>query len=237
MPATFINMGTVLVGSLIGIFFRDRIKEKYVQTLIAAIALCTAAIGIMSAIKTSNILIVIVCLAVGSVIGEALRIDDRIENAGEYLNKKLFRGRQDGSSRFAEGFVSASVLFCVGSMTIMGSLEAGIRGDYSIILAKSVLDLISSMAFGAAMGIGVTFSIFFILVYQGGITLLASLAAPYLSDMVVTEMSAIGGVMLMGMTVNMLELSEKRIRLANMLPSIFLPIIYFPLAELVKGLF
>lgn len=236
MPATFINMATVLVGSLAGIFFRNRIKEKYIQTLIAAIALCTAAIGIMSAIKTSNIIIVIVCLVIGSVIGEALRIDDRIENAGNFLNEKLFRGRE-GSSRFAEGFVSASVLFCVGSMTIMGSLEAGIHGDYSIILAKSVLDLISSMAFGAAMGIGVTFSVFFILVYQGGITLLASLAAPYLSEMVVTEMSAVGGVMLMGMAVNMLELSEKRIRLANMLPAIFLPIIYFPLAELIKGLF
>ena len=236
MPATFINMATVLVGSLAGIFFRNRIKEKYIQTLIAAIALCTAAIGVMSAIKTSNIIIVIVCLVIGSVIGEALRIDDRIENAGSFLNEKLFRGRE-GSSRFAEGFVSASVLFCVGSMTIMGSLEAGIHGDYSIILAKSVLDLISSMAFGAAMGIGVTFSVFFILVYQGGITLLASLAAPYLSEMVVTEMSAVGGVMLMGMAVNMLELSEKRIRLANMLPAIFLPIIYFPLAELIKGLF
>lgn len=236
MPATFINMATVLVGSLIGIFFRNRIKEKYIETIFAAIALCTAAIGIMSAIKTSHILIVIVCLVIGSVIGEALRIDDRIENAGTWLNEKLFRGRK-GSSRFAEGFVSASVLFCVGSMTIMGSLEAGIRGDYSIILAKSVMDLISSMAFGAAMGIGVTFSIFFILIYQGGITLLAGLAAPYLSDIVVTEMSAVGGVMLIGMAVNMLELSDKRIRLANMLPAIFLPIIYFPLAEFVKGLF
>ncbi|MBR4231883.1 MAG: DUF554 domain-containing protein [Oscillospiraceae bacterium] len=236
MPATFINMATVLVGSLIGIFFRNRIKEKYIQTIFAAIALCTAAIGVMSAIKTNNIIIVIVCLVIGTVIGEALRIDDRIENAGTWLNGKLFRGRE-GSSRFAEGFVSASILFCVGSMTIMGSLEAGIRGDYSIILAKSVLDFISSMAFGAAMGIGVTFSVFFILIYQGGITLLAGLAAPYLSEMVVTEMSAVGGVMLMGMAVNMLELSDKRIRLANMLPAIFLPIIYFPLAELVKGLF
>ena len=236
MPATFINMATVLVGSLIGIFFRNRIKEKYIQTIFAAIALCTAAIGVMSAIKTNNIIIVIVCLVIGTVIGEALRIDDRIENAGTWLNGKLFRGRE-GSSRFAEGFVSASILFCVGSMTIMGSLEAGIRGDYSIILAKSVLDFISSMAFGAAMGIGVTFSVFFILIYQGGITLLAGLAAPYLSEMVVTEMSAVGGVMLMGMAVNMLELSDKRIRLANMLPAIFLPILYFPLAELVKGLF
>ena len=236
MPATFINMATVLVGSLIGIFFSSRIKEKYIQTIFAAIALCTAAIGIMSAVKTQHIIVVIVCLVIGSVIGEALRIDDRIENAGTWLNGKLFRGRE-GSSRFAEGFVSASILFCVGSMTIMGSLEAGIRGDYSIILAKSVLDLISSMAFGAAMGIGVTFSIFFILVYQGGITLLAGLAAPYLSDIVVTEMSAIGGVMLIGMAINMLELSDKRIRLANMLPAIFLPIIYFPLAEFVKGLF
>jgi len=228
-------MLTVLIGSTIGILFSNKIKEAYVQTLVSGIALCTVVIGVMSAIGTSDILIVIICLVIGIIVGELLRIDDRLENAGDFINKKLLR-RRGGGSRFTEGFVSASLVFCVGSMSIMGSLEAGINKDYSIIFAKSVLDLVSSMAFGAAMGIGVTFSIFFILVYQGGITLLAGLVAPYLSETVVTEMSAVGGVILIGMAVNMLEMSPKRIRVANMLPAIFLPILYYPIRDWIAGL-
>ena len=139
--------------------------------------------------------------------------------------------------RFTEGFVSACILFCVGSMTIMGSLEAGINQNYDIIFAKSALDFVSSMMFGAAMGIGVPVSVFFILVFQGGLTLLANFAAPILSAEVIAEMSAAGGTILIGMGVNMLELSPKKIRIANMLPAIFLPIAFLPLYELIQRLF
>lgn len=235
MLAVFVNMATVLLGSAIGILFRSKIRENYTKTVISALALVTILIGITSAITTADVLCVIVCMAFGTLLGELLRLEDGINGAGEFLRKKLLRGRFEGS-RFTEGFVSACILFCVGSMTIMGSLEAGVNHNYSIIFAKSTLDFVSSMMFGAAMGIGVSFSALFILVFQGALTLLAGLVAPYLSPAVITEMTATGGTILIGMGLNMLELGENRIRVANMLPAIFLPIAYVPLAAWLGGL-
>ena len=236
MLAVFVNMATVLVGSAIGILFRKRIRDTYVKAIITALALVTMVIGITSAITTKDLLCVIVCMALGTMLGELLRLDDRINSAGDVLKRKVLRGKAEGS-RFTEGFVSACILFCVGSMTIMGSLEAGVNHNYSIIFAKSALDFVSSMMFGAAMGIGVPFSALFILVFQGGLTLLATLVSPYLSQAIITEMTAAGGTILIGMGINMLELSDKRIKVANMLPAIFLPIAYIPLSNWISGLF
>lgn len=230
MIAVFVNMATVMAGSLIGIFFRSRLKESLQHSLLIALGLCTAVIGISSAIATEDILCVILCMALGTAMGEGLRIDDSIENAGEFFRKRFVK-KEGASSRFTEGFVSACILFCIGSMTIVGSLEAGIHHDYSIIFAKSTLDFVSSMALGAAMGFGVTCSILFILVMQGGLTLLAGLVGPALSGTVVNEMSAIGGTILIGMACNLLELGKERIRVANMLPAIFLPIAYIPISQ------
>lgn len=236
MPAVFVNMGTVLVGSLLGILFKNRLKESLQNALIKALALCTVVIGVSSVIGTQELLCVIICMALGTALGELLRIDDGIERAGDFIKDRLLRGRVT-ESRFTEGFVSACILFCVGSMTIMGSLEAGINHDYTIIYAKSTLDLVSSMAFGAAMGIGVTCSVVFILLFQGGLTLLAGLIAPALSAAVVTEMSAVGGTILIGMAINMLGLGRERIKVANMLPAIFLPIAYFPVSGWLSSVF
>lgn len=230
MIAVFVNMGTILAGSLIGILFSSRLSEKFQNAMMTALALCTVVIGVSSAIATADILCVIISMALGTALGELIRIDDGIEHAGDFIKGKVLRGKA-GESRFTEGFVSACILFCVGSMTIMGSLEAGINQDYSIIYAKSALDFISSMAFAAAMGIGVTFSIFFVLVFQGGLTLLAGFIGPALSTAVVTEMSAVGGTILLGMAVNMLGLGKERIKVANMLPAIFLPLLYFPVSS------
>ena len=235
MIAVFVNMAAVIAGSLAGILLRNKINKKLLDALVVGLALCTMLIGIQSAVGTRDQLCVIVCMVLGIVIGEALRIDDGIEQAGDWIKRKLLRGRAAGS-RFTEGFISACVLFCVGSMTIMGSLEAGINHNYSIILAKSTLDLVSSIAFGAAMGLGVTFSALFILLFQGGLTLLAGLVGNYLSSAVVTEMSAVGGVILIGMAINMLGLTKERIKIANMLPAIFLPIAYIPLSGWIGGL-
>ena len=235
MLAVFVNVATVLVGSMIGILFRNKIKDNYVKAIISALALVTLVIGISSAVTTQDLLCVIVCMAFGTLVGELLRLDDRINGAGEFIKRSVLKGRFEGS-RFTEGFVSACILFCVGSMTIMGSLEAGVNKNYSIIFAKSALDFVSSMMFGAAMGIGVTFSALFVLVFQGALTLLSGLVSPYLSSAVITEMSAVGGTILIGMGLNMLELSEKRIKVANMLPAIFLPIAYVPLSTWISGL-
>lgn len=236
MLAVFVNMATVIIGSTLGILFRNKIKQSYISSIICALALVTIVIGIGSIIKSVDTLCVIVSMALGTVIGELLRIDDRIEGAGDFVKYKLLGGKVK-EGRFTEGFVSACILFCVGSMTIMGSFEAGINGDYSIIYAKSALDFVSSAAFGAAMGIGVTFSALFILVFQGGLTLLATAISPFLSTEVVVEMSAVGGAILIGMAINMMEISEKRIKVANMLPAIFLPIAYIPLYNIVIEFF
>ena len=220
MIAVFVNMATVFFGSLLGIFFRSRLRESIQRALITALALCTVVIGVSSAVKTQDILCVIICMAIGTALGELLRIDDGIEKAGDALRSRLVK-KDSAGSRFSEGFVSASILFCVGS---------------SIIFAKSTLDFVSSMALGAAMGYGVTCSVLFILVMQGGLTLLAGALAPVLSEAVVLEMSAIGGTILIGMAVNMLELGKERIKVANMLPAVFLPIAYMPLQKLLQSL-
>lgn len=235
MLAVFVNTITVIIGSLIGLVFSGKIKEKYTNALVTGLALITVLIGVQSAIKTANVLCVIVCMVIGIIVGELCRIDDGIEGAGEWIKKKVLRGRTT-NGRFAEGFVSACILFCVGSMTIMGSIEAGINHDYSIIFAKSALDLISSMAFAAAMGVGVLFSAAFVLVFQGMLTLLATQLGGILTAPIVTEMSAVGGVILIGMAINMLGLRQERIKVANMLPAIFLPVAFVPLYDWVVGL-
>ena len=234
MRAVFVNTAAVLIGSLIGILFRSRLQESLRNSVMKALGLCTVLIGISSAIRTSDVLAVIICMVLGTILGELLKIDAGIESLGDTIKKKLPKGSSETGS-FTDGFVSASILFCIGSMTIMGSLEAGIRQNYTIIYAKSMMDFISSMAFGAAMGFGVTCSALFVLVFQGGLTLLSAWVGTALSEAVVTEMSAVGGVILLGMALNLLQCSRDRIKVANMLPAIFLPILYFPVLSLISG--
>ena len=235
MVAVLVNVATVLLGSTVGLLFRNKINEKFTKAVISALALVTILIGLSSALGTADILCVIICMALGTIMGELIRIDDGVEGAGDFIKKKLLKGKS-AENRFTEGFVTACIVFCVGSMTIMGSFEAGINGNNSIIYAKSALDFVSSMMFAAAMGMGVPFAALFVLVFQGALTLLAGVLAPFLSAAVVTEMSAVGGVILFGMGVNMLELSPRRIKVANMLPAIFLPIAYIPLSNWIATL-
>ena len=235
MVAVLVNVATVLLGSTVGLLFRNKINEKFTKAVISALALVTILIGLSSALGTADILCVIICMALGTIIGELIRIDDGIDGAGDFIKKKLLKGKS-AENRFTEGFVTACIVFCVGSMTIMGSFEAGINGNNSIIYAKSALDFVSSMMFAAAMGFGVPFAALFVLVFQGALTLLAGVLAPFLSAAVVTELSAVGGVILFGMGVNMLELSPRRIKVANMLPAIFLPIAYIPLSNWIATL-
>ena len=236
MVAVLVNVATVLLGSAVGLIFRNKINEKFTKAVISALALVTILIGLSSALGTADILCVIICMALGTIIGELIRIDDGIEGAGDFIKRKLLKGKNK-ENRFTEGFVTACIVFCVGSMTIMGSFEAGINGNNSIIYAKSALDFVSSMMFAAAMGMGVPFAALFVLVFQGALTLLAGVLAPFLSAAVVAEMSAVGGVILVGMGINMLELSPRRIKVANMLPAIFLPIAYVPLSNWITALF
>ena len=236
MLAVFINVAAVLLGATIGLLFGSRIKESYTKGIMTAIALCTMVIGVQSAIQTSSIMIVMVCLVLGTVIGVALRLDDRMNGAADRIKGKL-KGTKLGDGPFAEAFISTTMLFCVGTMTVIGSIEAGLNHNYEILIAKSVMDFMSSLIFAAALGPGVLLSAVSVLVIQGGIAMLASFAAPVLTTEVVTEMSAVGGTMFIGMAINLLGISEKRIKIGDMLPAIFLPILYFPLAAWLGSVF
>lgn len=237
MPATLVNCTLILLGSLVGLLFRNRISDRFSAILMKALGLCVLGIGISSAIKTQNTLCVVVCMVVGTVMGEALRIEDRLDSLGDLLKAKLVKENSGGGSRFTEGFVTASVLFCVGAMAVTGAIEAGINHNYTILISKSVIDGITAISFAAAMGLGVAFSAIPILIYQGGLTLLAGVVGPYLSAAMLTEMSAVGGLIICGIALNMLDLGKKRIKIGNMLPAIFLPLAYLPISSSLIGLF
>lgn len=235
MLAVIINAVAVLVGGLIGSVFGNRISEKYTKGIMVAIALVTFGIGIQSILQTQNILIVVLCIVLGTILGTALRLDDRLNALGDGVKKSLSSTKM-GQGPFTEAFVTTSLLFCIGTMTILGSIQAGLNKDYSILLTKSVMDFFSAIAFSAALGSGVLFSAVTVIVIQGALVLLAGLAAPVLSEAVVSEMSAVGGLLFIGMAINLLQLRKEKIKVGDMLPGIFLPILYFPLAALFSNL-
>lgn len=236
MIATIVNAIMVLLGSAIGILFKSKIKEEYTNTLMAGMALCVMFIGISSVFETSSAIHLIICMVIGILLGELLKIEDRLDNLGNFLKRKFIKSGGE-SSRFTEGFVAATLLFCVGSMAIMGSLEAGINHNYTIILSKSIIDAVAACTLAATLGIGVAFSAAGVLVYQGAITLLASVVAPYLNEVVVAEMTAVGGLVVVGIGLNMLGIGQNKIKVGNMLPCIFMPLVYIPLYNLITGLF
>lgn len=235
MIATIINAALVLLGSAIGLVFKNFISARFTSILTSALALCVAGIGVSSMISTQNTLCVIVCMVAGSLIGEAADIEGKLEGAGDLIRTRLLRG--SGNSRFTEGFVTAALLYCVGAMAITGSIEAGLNHNYSIIISKGVIDGVTSVSFAAAMGVGVAFSVVPLILYQGAITLLAAWVGPYLPAEVITEMTAVGGTLIVAIAVNMLGLGKEKLRVGNMLPAIFLPILYLPLSQWLSGLF
>ena len=234
MLATVINVILVLLGSAAGLLFKNLISSRLMAVLTQALGLCVLGVGISSAIGTQNMLCVIVCMVLGTVLGNAVDIERRLEGAGDLLRARIPKGEETG--RFTEGFVNASLLFCVGAMAITGSIEAGLNHNYEIIVSKGVIDGVTSISFAATMGVGVMFSVIPLLIYQGGITLLAEWLGPYLPQAVITEMTAVGGALIIGIAINMLGLGRDRIKVGNMLPAMFLPILYLPLAEWISSL-
>lgn len=224
MLATIVNALVILAGGVVGLLVGGRLKAEKTDTVVAALAICTLMLGVTGALKTASILVVILSLAVGSLLGELLQIEKGLDRLGDWLKSRV--GKR-GGGRFTEGFVTASLLFCVGSMAIMGSFDAGLRGDYSTIFAKAALDGVMSLTFAATMGVGVLFSAGTVLLYQGSLTLLAGVVEPFLSQAAVVEMTAVGGIMLIATGMNVLGLTKERLRVGNMLPSLLIPVIWF----------
>lgn len=230
MLGTIVNVIAILTGSLLGIIIKKGIKEEYKSTVMDGIGLAVVIIGIMGAIETNNIMLVIGSIVIGSLIGEAVDIENKLDKLGNSLQNKFSKD----NSNFSKGFVTASLVFCVGAMAIVGSLEAGIQGNYETLFAKSILDGISSLIFSSTLGIGVAFSALPVLIYQGGITLLANSVKGLLTAEAINEMSAVGSILIMAIGINILDL--KKIKVGNMLPSIFIPILYYVVLNLVKAI-
>ena len=227
MTGTLVNAAAIAVGGLVGLCLQKGIQERYKTTIMQAISLSVILIGIRSALGASDLLGVIICMAIGSLAGEAMGIEDRLEALGKYVERR-FSHSSDG--RFSKGLVTASLVFCVGSMAIVGSLESGLTGSHETLFAKSLLDGITSVVFASTFGGGVIFSAVPVLIYQGTITLGASMLKPFLTGDVIAQMSGVGGLLIAAIGVNMLQVI--RIRVGNMLPAIFLPLIYFTVIRL-----
>ncbi len=236
MIGTIVNSAAIVLGGLIGSLFGEKIGERYTKPLLTAMAFVVAIIGIQGAIGTSSILIVVICMVIGLVVGIALRLDDRINSLGDKIKDRL-AGTKICKGQFSDAIVTSSLIFCVGSMAILGAIQAGLNKDYSTLFAKAVIDGVSAIAFSAALGPGVILSAIPVFIIQGAITLLARVAEPYLTSEIITEMSAVGGPVFLAMSVNMLELRQERIKIGDMIPAILMPIVYFPVAELLGKLF
>jgi len=237
MIGTLINIAAILAGGVLGLVFGGRVPDRLKATITAGMGLFTAAIGIQMFLKTENSLIVLGALLIGALLGEWWMIEDHLQALGQILEVRFAKGAFVGtheavSTRFVRGFLTASLLFCVGPMAILGSLQDGLTGNYNLLAVKSVLDGFASLAFSSTLGVGVLFSSAIVLVYQGGISLLAIQLNSIITQSMMNEMTAAGGVILVGLALSSL-LEIKRIRAGNFLPALVIaPLIVWTLSLL-----
>ena len=220
LTGTLVNVATVLAGSLIGLLLGKTIPKRVTDIVIKGLGLCTVYLGITGMFEGENALITIISIVVGASIGELCDLDGKIDRFGSWIESKV--KKESSTVPVAEGFVSASLLFCVGAMTIMGSLQSGLSGNHSTLFAKATLDLVSSMIFASTLGFGVMLAAGSVLVIQGGITLLAGVAAPLLES-AVGEMNVVGSILLFALGLNIIGLGKFKIM--NYVPAIFIPIL------------
>jgi len=225
LTGTIINVATILLGGFFGLFLGNRLPEKVRYTVMMALGLFTFAYGIRLFMQTGNALVVLISMLIGVLLGEWWRIEDALSHLGVFLERKFNRNKGIESAKFIRGFLTASLLFSIGPMAILGSIQDGLTGDYNTLVIKAIMDGFAAIAFASSLGIGVLFSSLVILIYQGGLSLLATQLQFIMSDQVLAEFSAIGGIMLMGIAVSSL-LEVKKIRVANFLPGfIVLPLV------------
>ena len=231
MLGTIVNAVAIILGSILGLTFKGGIGDSYKETVMNAVGLAILLIGIIGAIKTQDLLLLIFSLVIGSLIGEFLNVEGKLDRFGDYIESKV--SSKEGS--ISKGFVTASLLYCVGSMSIVGALESGLMGNHQTLFAKSVLDGIISIIFASTLGVGVLLSSISVFIYQGAITIAASLIKTLLTDSLILEVSAVGSVLIMALGINMLEI--KKIKVGNMLPAIFIPFIYYLVRMLIVKIF
>lgn len=242
MLGTLVNAAAIIVGGAIGLFLKKGLPKKMADTLMKGLGLCTLYIGISGCLEGENTLVLIVSMVAGTIIGEAIDLDDKINRLGQFLERKFGGKKSDAAEvpetsaaaapqarkvSLAEGFVTSSLLFCVGAMAIVGSLQSGLTGNHETLYAKSMLDFVAAIIFASTLGAGVMLSASLLFVYQGSITLLAQFIEPFLTDPVIAEMNCVGNVIIIGLAMNMLGISKFKVM--NFVPAIFLPILLCPL--------
>nr|MCR4899271.1 DUF554 domain-containing protein [Treponema sp.] len=250
MIAVFVNCGAVILGSIIGLLFSKKFTEELSGMIQTACGIISLVIGIQMAFKYDSIVFLALSLIIGAIIGYALDIDGAILRLGDWLEQKTVKRAKknvpaqeqpeielaqistSSNHNFAYAFLNSSVLFCVGAMSIVGSFKAGIEHDYTIIFTKSILDGFMAISFTAAMGIGTMFSIFMILIYQGGLTLLSGVLQPYVTDLIMNEVSACGGALIIMIGINLLGL--KKIKTANYLPALVIELLFVIFVPMIK---
>ena len=234
MFGTLVNVAAICAGGLVGLLLRGGLKERFRDIIMQGVALAVLFVGMSSALSNmlkpeANPILFIISLALGAFLGEALGIEAALQRLGNWLQSKVKTKEAQGN--IAEGFVAASLLFCVGTMAILGPLESGLQNQHSILFAKSVLDGIAALVMASTLGVGVLFSAASVFVYQGAITLLAVWVSPYLTPDMLRELTIVGGIMITGLGLNMLNITK--IKVGNLLPALFVPVVYY----LVLGLF
>ena len=218
LTGALVNLITVVAGTFVGLVAGKFLNERIRTATMSAVALITIGIAVPGLMDSTKPLVPILSLVLGTVIGEALDIDRAVTRLGDKLQEKF-----QGKGKITEGFVTCTLLFAVGAMTIMGSLDSGLKNDHTILIAKSVIDGISSIIFASTMGVGVAFAGVSVFVIEGGITLLASLVAPLLTEVVVAEITFVGSLLILGIGLNLLGLTK--LKLLNMMPAVFLPLL------------
>ena len=226
MLGTIVNVIAVVVGTIIGCVLKHAIPEKIQKIIMQAIGLGVVSIGAASAIQTENPVLFVISLALGAVIGKSIGIEDGLEYVGGKLQER-FSG---SGNTVAEGFVTATLIYCVGALTILGSIQSGLTGNHDLLFTKSILDGIVSIVLASTLGFGVGLSAIVILLFQGSITLGASFVAPFMTDIVTQELTAVGGALIIGIGINLLDI--KKINVGDILPAIFIPPIYYALIPL-----
>ena len=225
LTGVIINVVTVLIGSTVGLILKKGIPEKITKAVMTVIGLCTLYIGIDGALQGENTIVLILSMVLGTIVGSLIDIDDKLEKTGKFIESRLKKKGEDRN--ITQGFVTGSLLFCVGAMTIVGSLNAGLSGDNELLITKSVLDLISSCVLASSLGFGVMLSAVFVLVYQGGLVLLSGLLQSLLTDTaLVAEITCAGSVMIIALGLNIIGITK--IKVANLLPALlFVPLFYY----------
>ncbi|MBE6037776.1 MAG: DUF554 domain-containing protein [Anaerofustis stercorihominis] len=223
MTGTIANVAAILAGGAAGLLLKKGLPQRISDELMNALALCVLFIGISGCFEGSNVLISILSMAIGTTVGSAIDLDAKLNKFADKLQNKLTSGK-NGNVSVAEGFVTATMLFCVGAMAIVGSIQSGLNSDHATLFSKAVIDGISSIVLASTLGVGVLLSAVPLLLYQGGITLLATFLAPILTQgAVIGEITCVGSMMIIAIALNMMKITN--IKVMNMLPSVLPPII------------